>query len=284
MLSDLLESLIDQELPSHLEMEIVVADNDPLGAAESVVENYAVKSEIPTRYYHEPVKNISLARNKAVSQARGEFILFIDDDEIASRTWVATMVETINKYQADCVFGRVIPIFGNNAPDWIKGNYLYHRPCGRTGTTTKSGRTSNAIVRSTLLQNVNGPFDPAYGLSGGEDSHLFHRLLMQGAKFVDCYEGYVTEYIEGDRTKPGWLRDRAIRTGIIYAQRIVLFARLPNITKLFLFTKAMVFLFISSFLMLVCFPMKHLRLHWNIKAASYTGHILGLLGKYREGY
>src|SRR5258706_13865972 len=61
---------------------IVVTDNDREQSAKNVVTNNAGKSSIQITYDSEPEQNIALARNRALANATGEFIAFIDDDEL----------------------------------------------------------------------------------------------------------------------------------------------------------------------------------------------------------
>ena len=60
-------------------------------------------------------------------------------------------------------------------------------------------------------------FDPQFGLTGGEDSDLFSRMIEEGnAKFYWCNEAVVSEYVPGNRLTLNWLVKRAFRTGITY--------------------------------------------------------------------
>ncbi len=88
LLDKLLESLVTQNIRSDLNLEIIVVDNDNNKSAELILKNYIDQYNIIFKYLIEPIKNISLARNKGVANAKGEYILFIDDDEIASPNWI----------------------------------------------------------------------------------------------------------------------------------------------------------------------------------------------------
>ncbi|MEM7333976.1 MAG: glycosyltransferase family 2 protein [Chloroflexota bacterium] len=284
LLANLLKSLINQEVSKDIKFEVIVVDNDPEENGRSVAEKYINRSQIPIHYLHEPIKNISLARNKAVSEAKGDYILFIDDDEEASPKWIQTMVNALDKFDADAAFGRVVSIFNDEAPEWIKSIYIYHRPCGETGTPTLNGRTSNAIVKADWLHAENPPFDPAYGITGGEDSNLFHRLSLKGATFIDCYEGYVTEFMPPERTQPEWLVNRARRTGILYSERTVGLAKNKMVTRLYIFSKATAQYVVSFLMKLASSTNKARRLHWELKMAAYSGHIQALFCRRMMGY
>ena len=194
------------------------------------------------------------------------------------------MVNAVDKYNVDAAFGRVVSVFNDEAPEWIKSAYIYHRPCGQTGTPTYLGRTSNAIVRAKWLHNENPPFDPAYGITGGEDSNLFHRLLLKGAQFIYCYEGYVTEFMPPERTQPEWLLNRARRTGILYSQRAVGLAKNKMVARIYIFAKAAAQYIMSFEMRVISSTNKARRLHWELKMAAYSGHIQALFGRRMMGY
>ena len=74
---DAIESQADVPVP----FAVVVVDNDPLGTARLVVEEFSIRSSVSVRYIHEPRQSISIARNTAVANAEGKYIAFVDDDE-----------------------------------------------------------------------------------------------------------------------------------------------------------------------------------------------------------
>ena len=126
-------------------------------------------------YLTQPEKNISLTRNKAVKKAIGEYLLFIDDNEIANPNWINSLIEVLIKYNADSVFGKVISYYEDGVPDWIKKSHFFKVPVEKTGEPSKFTRTGNCVIKSKLIKSIEGPFDPEFGLTGGEDGILFGR-------------------------------------------------------------------------------------------------------------
>lgn len=92
-------------------MEIIIVGNDEMESAKDTAKSAGDGLNLKWKYFSQPVKNISLARNLAVAQAKGEYILFIDDDEIVSHEWLDNLYKTPIKYKADAVFGRVVSYF-----------------------------------------------------------------------------------------------------------------------------------------------------------------------------
>lgn len=206
-----------QRLPAEISVDVIVVDNDPLGSARKVVEA-ATESGLRTRYFMQPIKNISLTRNMAVENSKGEFIAFIDDDECADATWLMNLYTAINKYRADVVFGPVVGVLPFNAPAWIKTGKFFSRENRPTGSVVTFGATNNALVRASRIQDISAPFNAKYGLTGGEDTDFFQRLRESGAKLIWCNEAIVNEAISPERMKATWLILRSFRGGQMFGE------------------------------------------------------------------
>src|SRR5262245_52123420 len=100
MLRRLLEALARQQTGEQFAMSAVVADNDPRESARQVVSEFAARAQIPVIYTTEPRKNIALARNAALRQARGTHVAFIDDDEFPAEDWLAHMLSACRMLNA----------------------------------------------------------------------------------------------------------------------------------------------------------------------------------------
>src|SRR5689334_15988837 len=88
LLRRLLKELAVQETGELFTYSVVVADHDRLGSAAAVVSDFTASSAMPVTYFVEPVQNICLARNRAIANATGDFIAFVDDDEFPDKEWL----------------------------------------------------------------------------------------------------------------------------------------------------------------------------------------------------
>ncbi len=279
LLEKLLDSLSKQKLPESVELEVIIVDNDKLESAKEVVEKMLKKSELDLRYFTQPIKNISITRNVSVAEAKGECILFIDDDEIASSGWVSHLHTALLKYNADGVFGKVLSYFDEDIPEWLKKSFMYHRKTFPSGTIATYTRTGNCIVKSSLLKGKAGPFDLSYGVSGGEDTYLFGKLRQDGAKFVNCIEAITYEYVPKERATISWQLKRAFRFGNNFARRsIELSKNRKTITRISYFIKNSLLLIACILLAIVTLPFRVLSLHWVLKASANIGKIAAVYG------
>lgn len=217
-LAALLRSLRAQELAPGLaaQVRVVVVDNDAAGSARALVESVAAESPWPTEYAVEPERNISRARNRGVHAALAAgatHVAFVDDDEEAAPGWLAELLRVCVDYRADVVWGRVVPTLPEGAPRWIADGGFFDRGRMPTGTPVPVAETANALVSAGVLRRLEGPFDPAFGITGGGDSHFFLRAAASGVRMVWADDAVVTEPVPPNRATARWILRRAFRVG-----------------------------------------------------------------------
>jgi succinoglycan biosynthesis protein ExoM len=216
-LARLLDSLARLTLPKDLVVEIIVVDNDAVGEARSQALAVSEAAE-NARWFVEPRQNISLARNRAVSEARGRWLAFIDDDEVADENWLAAFWAEVESGAGDGFFGPVLPRLDTVAIPWLGVETFFSRrrhPSGKRIEACETS-TSNALVLHSLFADCR--FDPTWGRTGGEDSEIFDRMLAAGARFLWCDEAIVCETIPASRYRLGWLAQRAFRGGMSFTR------------------------------------------------------------------
>lgn len=101
-----LASLAAVCIPADLATELVIVDNGSTDHTEQVVKE-AKLPRLEVRYFKEPRKGKCFALNTGIKQARGEALLFTDDDVRLPQDWVVAMCEPILSRQADGVAGGV---------------------------------------------------------------------------------------------------------------------------------------------------------------------------------
>lgn len=213
-----LASLAKQRLDDGIDVEIIVVDNDATRSGEAHVAAARAACPWPITYAVEPEQNIARARNHGLALAQGMWIAMIDDDEIAEPDWLMRLYRTAKEHDADVVIGHVEPDFHDDAPAWIVNSQVFARDLPATGTPVVLGRSGNALLRRAILPPEGERFLPAYGLSGGEDYELFHRLHRRGATIVACREAVVHERLEGRRLTAQYVETWLIKRGESHAR------------------------------------------------------------------
>jgi GT2 family glycosyltransferase len=147
-----------------------------------------------------------------VKNAKGEYIAFIDDDELPSENWLLGLLKTIIQSGATGVLGPVLPCYKTKPPEWILRGRFHERPSHETGTVLcwTQTRSGNVLIRKDVFSTEGSMFRPEFG-SGGEDRDLFRRLIEKGHKFIWCAEAPVYEVVLPER----WTRSFMIRRALL---------------------------------------------------------------------
>jgi glycosyltransferase involved in cell wall biosynthesis len=209
-----LRALQRQSTEGLFEYSIVVADNDRDESARDVVTAEAAQWRRSIQYCVQPLQNIALTRNAAVSRADGDFIAFIDDDEFPDDNWLLELFLARQRFGADGVLGPVLPYFDEPPPPWVIEGKFYDRSRHQTGhvLSWRECRTGNVLLKSALLKGDVPPFDPAF--LTGEDQDFFRRMVDDGHVFVWCNEAVAHEVIPPIRWKRSFLVKRALMRGV----------------------------------------------------------------------
>src|SRR6266446_4424641 len=189
LLQRLLEALQDQRTNGSFNFSVVVADNDAGESARENVASLAAKLAFKVVYCVEPRQNIALVRNKALENAQGNFIAFIDDDEFPAEDWLARLYTACDRPGVAGVLGPVKPHFEDEPPRWIIKGRFCDRPEHATGTVLHwwQARTGNVLFRREILKDVGQPFLAEFG-TGGEDQDFYRRMMELGNVFIWCNE------------------------------------------------------------------------------------------------
>ena len=222
LLDRLLRALEQQTLDAAFRLDVVVVDNDADRSAEPTVSACQRRGILDIHYDCEPEQNISLTRNRAVRNASGNLIAFIDDDEAPVSGWVAALHRTLTAHAADGVLGPVIAEFAPGTPEWIQRGPFFHRRRLATGTpiAARDARTGNLLLRRSVFAEGDVWFDPAFGRTGGEDSDFFWRQSRTGRRFVWCDEAAAYEVVPPERCTASYHVKRYLRSGTLDGERM----------------------------------------------------------------
>lgn len=253
---------------------IVVVDNDAEQSASGTVRERSLSSAVDLIYAREDEPNISRARNKAVATARGEYIAFIDDDEVPESSWLLKLYEACETFSADGVLGPVLPHFAKPPPTWLAKSGLCARSTFPTGTrlnSTKHLRTGNILLRRSLFDGLESPFDPRLGRSGGEDADFLGRMLKVGRSFVWCQEAPVYETVPIERQTLNYHLRRGLLRGVTEADKEapLSFGTAKSIFAVVLYAATLPVLFVLGY---------HLFARYLVRCCDHLGKLLAHLG------
>ncbi len=208
-----LQDIEKQSTEARFTLSIVVCDNDDARSAEATVLDFAQRSTIPVTYCAETQQNIARARNRAIANAKGDWLAFIDDDEFPGERWLLSLFQACAQYKVDGSLGPVLRHFDEAPPKWMEKSDFYKRPINPTGSIVRwrEARTGNVLIHSKMLAAGEQPFRPEF--RAGEDQDFFRRKIEQGFKFTWCAEAAVYEVVPPGRWRRTYLLRKALLRG-----------------------------------------------------------------------
>ena len=112
-----------------LDWEIIVIDNNSTDNTAKVVQKYQLdwSCNYPLKYCFEQQQGLASARQRAILEAQGEFVAFLDDDNIPTSNWVAAAYNFgKNNPQAGAYGGQIHGDFEVKPSDKIKNVASYY--------------------------------------------------------------------------------------------------------------------------------------------------------------
>lgn len=114
--------------------EILVVDNGSTDNTKQIVETAIADYTSHQIYYiYEPEPGLLSARHRGALEAKGNILIFIDDDIQADENWLQAIEETFTAPSIKLVGGRNLPKYEVEPPEWLQWfweNHLYGRTCG----------------------------------------------------------------------------------------------------------------------------------------------------------
>ncbi len=175
--------------------EYLVIDNCPA----SDVTQELVKDYPKVRYVREDVPGSSAARNRALREAKHEFVAFTDDDAAPDPNWLRSLLQNFSDPRVMSVTGLVMPLeLETEAQEWFERYSPHGRGFERVvfdGADSNCnplivapvGVSASMALRKSAIDFI-GLFDEDLGAGtptvGGEDCELFARILRSGYRIV----------------------------------------------------------------------------------------------------
>ena len=188
-----LESLTRLQVPAGLEWEVVVVNNNSPDGTAAVLESFI--SRLPLRYFLETRQGIAHARNRAALEARGEVVLWTDDDVQVKPHWLSGYASALLAHPECGFFGGPVELLFESVPpawllaglDSIGGALGQVRVSGDAPIVEGGQLPFNCNMAVRREHHLAMPYDTRYGrkagsLVSGEETVFLQDLLRLGVK------------------------------------------------------------------------------------------------------
>jgi glycosyltransferase involved in cell wall biosynthesis len=183
-----------------------------------VVQSFA--DRLPIKPVFEPVAGLSSARNAAIDNAAGDYVVWTDDDVTVDRHWLTAYYSAFVR-RADVAFfgGKIVPQFEGGIRPWVRAAWplvkdaFAERDLGpeeRSLPTHKNEFPYGANYAVRMVEQRQYRYDPTKGnsqntLSGGEETAVMARIASEGGHGYWVPDSRVYHRIEAARQSKSFL-------------------------------------------------------------------------------
>ena len=175
-----LDSIAQAEPPS-CEWEVLVVDNDSPDETPRLLESF--REKLPgLRTERITERNLCVARNRGCAQARGLYLVYLDDDAKIPVEYLRNLQQRLTVHMPDIMSGPVFPYYSTRKPAWFRDAYETRMFAAVSGFSQEAriATGANFIIKKSVLERLGG-FDPQWGMQAGK------YVIGDERKVVDAY-------------------------------------------------------------------------------------------------
>lgn len=183
---ELVQAIESIRQQTYKEIEVVVVDDgSSLPEAKACLEQLESQSEKPVRVIRQPNSYPGAARNTGIRNSAGEFILLMDDDNVAKPRAIETFLRAADFSGSDILCCYADSFTGPGRPEEGDKHYERITPVGDSISLGLFGNCfgdTNCFVRRRVFEALGG-FTEDYDV-GLDDYEFFLRSVLRGFKLM----------------------------------------------------------------------------------------------------
>ncbi len=218
-----IDSLLAQNIA--VGFEVIVVDNGSSDRTASVVKQ---RSDPRLKYVFEPVLGLSVARNTGANNASGEILAYLDDDAVASVSWLQVLYSAYQANSKLAIAGGKVTLLwpeGTQPPRWLSPGLAANLGAYDLGTSVVyienpglTPRGLNYSIRNSFLAEVGG-FDTNLGRVGknllsNEELQMTELALLRGWQVAYLPDALAAHNVSKERLNRSWFFSRGWWQGI----------------------------------------------------------------------
>jgi glycosyltransferase involved in cell wall biosynthesis len=221
-LATALESIAASEMTVSAKWEILVVDNNSSDQTREVVKGFCQRHPGLFSYVFEKKKGLSNARNTGIRQAKGNVVVFTDDDVTVGTKWLRNLTAELSDGQWAGAGGRILAARAFSPPVWFALNgpysmggvlYAHFDLGGQAGQLDRPPHGANMAFRKEIFEKYGG-FRVDLGPSPGneirnDDTEFGRRLMTAGERLryepsAEVFHEVVEERLKKDYFLKWW--------------------------------------------------------------------------------
>jgi glycosyltransferase involved in cell wall biosynthesis len=231
-IEDTLQYLSNQSIDQQ-QYEILIIDNNSTDGTASICHRFIEnKGHENFHYFLEEKQGLSYARNRGISESKGEFLAFLDDDAWVDNTYCEKIIEFFTgQPDVSVIGGKIIPLYEGTEPSWMT-KFLWPLVAGLDmGGEIKEFKYSrypigaNMAFRASVFKQY-GSFNVELGrrgkgLEGGEEKDIVYRLKRDRKKVVYVPSIVARHIIPDSRIQKSYIKSQATGVGTSEKKRLM---------------------------------------------------------------
>lgn len=193
-LRECVDSIINQ---TYKNLEIILVDDGSPDKCGEICEEYA-RNDSRVTVYHKENGGLSDARNYGIARSHGEFLTFVDSDDVIKLNLVETLMGLLHKYDADIATASFTKF--TKIPDWSKssqGNDCCLSPHDTMREILYQGTTDHSACGKIYSREAWGDTEFPKGMYY-EDAVTTYKIIFRSRRIA-----LTDEKLYGYRSRPG---------------------------------------------------------------------------------
>lgn len=280
LLAGVLASVNAQDFPK-TDYEILVVDNAPSPTPE--IEALCPSGHLPVLFYiNEPQNGLHHARHAGARAAKGQILLYLDDDAIADKNLLNEIVRIHSDPEVGCVGGKILPQWEAEPPEWTNHFpkwYLSILDDDEGPKEVKWIYGCNFSIKRELLFEAGGFNPDGFGdrkkwlFRGDGEAGLLKKVHDLGKKVVYNPKAVVWHFINKQRLTVDYFKERSFKAGIESEYSRYHYSTKPlNYIKLILILMPVALRYFAMKMSAVIYSRNRIR--YDIKASFYKARFI----------
>jgi teichuronic acid biosynthesis glycosyltransferase TuaG len=187
------ESIVSVQAQTNKDWELIIVDDGSTDQTSAIAKQYAEK-DLRIKYIYQENGKQGKARNNGIKNSCGEYIAFIDSDDLWVSNKLEKQIEALQKYEVDLIFSDGY-IFMNNINNIqgdlnsLRGFFTPEQGLHHLLIANRIPILSVLVKKEKILQA--GTFEEVAIIQNIEDYHLWLKVLANGSTIYGLPEKLV---------------------------------------------------------------------------------------------